>query len=481
MLIRHTLLYLPAQIVGPAAQFLAVLVFTHSMAPDAYGVLTYILASQDFVFLLCLFWWSQFTVRYFSAHAMQMGSTYRESEATILAASVVAQAGAALLALLAIAVPITPMLALATLLSTITRCLVQHLGERARARSRILDYTLAQSAGPVAGFVLAYIAVSCVAATPSVALLGYAVAQGAALVWLTLRQDIRLVARWPDAALLRQAMRFGLPLIAAGLAAWVGMNAIRILVDHDEGAAAMGLLAVGWNLGHRLTTTASMLVTVAAFPLAVESFRRGARDEAFAQITANGLLMLALLLPATVGLYLVQEPLVALLVAAPYRAMTLAILPAALAAGLFRNIRTHVADQIFILIERTPVVCAMTIAEAALVVVGCVLGLMAGGTGGAAVGSAVGFGAAMIAGFIVSVRRTGMSVPLADAGLIAIATAIMAATLLVLQRCALPANAIVAICAEVAVGAVVYAIALVALFPVLTRAVWSRWRGVAVP
>ena len=481
MLIRRTLLYVPAQIVGPAAQFLAILVFTHTMAPDAYGVLTYILASQDFVFLLCLFWWSQYTVRYFSAHATEAGSTYRDSEATILAGTAVAQAAAAILVLLSIAVPVTSMLVFAATLSTVTRGLLQHLGERARARSRILDYTLAQSAGPVVGFVLASIAMSRFGATPTAALLGYALAQGAALVWLTLRQDIRLAARRPDAALLRQAMRFGLPLIAAGLAAWVGMNAIRILVDHREGAAAMGLLAVGWNLGHRLTTTASMLVTVAAFPLAVESFRGGARDEAYAQITANGLLMLAILLPATVGLYLVQAPLVTLLVAAPYRAMTLAILPAALAAGLFRNIRTHVADQIFILIERTGVVCTMTALEAVLAVIGCVVGLVVAGTVGAAVGSALGFGAAMLAGFVVCVRRTGVRLPLADAGLIAGATTAMAATLIVLQRFALPGNAAVAIGVEIAVGAIVYAAALVALFPGLSRSAWSRWRGATVP
>ena len=130
-----------------------------------------------------------------------------------------------------------------------------------------------------------------------------------------------------------------------------------------------------------------MLVTVAAYPLAVERLRIGSRDQAFAQITSNGLIMLGLVLPAAAGLFLLQGPLIRLLVAEPFRAMTLAVLPAALAAGLFRNVRTHVVDQVFILVERTRMVCAMTILEALLAIVGCVIGLQVDGAPGATVGS----------------------------------------------------------------------------------------------
>lgn len=477
MLIRHTLLYLPAQIIGPVSQFIAILVFTHWMAPEPYGIFTYIIASQDFVFLLCLSWWSQYTIRYFSGHAARRDGRYRDSEFTILLGTVVPQIAAALLAILLISEPVSPSLAAATVLYTVTRCLNLHLGERARAQSRILDYTLATSAGPLAGFVLAFIAVAHVAATPVAALVGYGIAQAAALVWLTLRQDMNFKLRRPDRDLLRQALSFGLPLIAAGVAAWFSMNAIRILVDHRMGAAAMGLIAVGWSLGHRITTTASMFVTIAAFPLAVESFRLGSREQAFRQITTNGLLMFGIVLPAAVGLFMLQRPLVTLLVAAPFREMTLAVLPAALAAGLFRNIRTHVADQVFVLIERTPVVCLMTVIEALAVVIGCVAGLALDGPVGAAYGSAAGYGVTMVANFVVARFRAGLHLPLLDVGLIALAVAIMAAILLLLPgRQVLAGAPVVHIVLVVLVGAVAYLGALLLLFPILTRNAWSRWK-----
>ena len=240
MLIRHTILYMPAQVIGPLAQFAAILVFTHWMAPSPYGVLTYIMASQDFVFLLCLSWFSQYTIRYFTSHEAEGGGSYRESEFAILVATIFPQIVAAILALLFISVDRTPELIGATVLYTVTRCLNLHLAERARARSRILDYTIATSTGPVAGFVLAFLAVAFITPTPEAALTGYGIAQSAVLAWLIARQNMRLVLRMPDRALMRQAFGFGLPLIVAGVAAWFGTNAIRILVDHRLGARGDG-------------------------------------------------------------------------------------------------------------------------------------------------------------------------------------------------------------------------------------------------
>ena len=481
MLIRHTLLYMPAQIIGPLAQFAAILIFTHWLAPEPYGLLTYVMASQDFVFLLCLSWWSQYTIRYFSGHEAGGDERYRDSEFTILLATVVPQIIAALLALLLISVRLSVGLCAATILYTVTRCASLHVGERARAQSRILDYTFATSAGPLIGFAIAFLAVAHIAATPEAALLGYGITQAIILAWLLGRQNMRYVIRRPDRALLRQALGFGLPLIAAGVAAWFGTNAIRILVDHKLGAAAMGLIAVGWSLGQRITTTASMFVTIAAFPIAVEQFRLGARDEAYRQITTNGLLMFGIALPSAVGLYLVQEPLVAMLVAAPFRPMTIAVLPAALAAGLFRNIRTHVADQVFVLIERTPMVCLMTVVEALAVIIGCVIGLGLDGPIGAAYGSAGGYAVTMVANFVVARIRAGLRLPLFDAGLVVAAAAIMAVVVRRLpQHAALAGGAIGQIATAVAVGAAIYAAAILVFFPAVTRDAVTFWKRLAV-
>ena len=470
MLMRHTLLYLPAQVLGPLAQFAAIPLFTYAMAPAAYGLFTYVLVAQDFVFLLCLSWWSQYTVRY--PNDRSTDAAYDESEGAILLGCCLAQVVAALLVLLFVSEPVTAPFACASVLFIATRSTSLHLAERARARHRVADYTFAQVAGPVAGLALAFAATTLIAATPTTALLGYGVAQAGVLARLLGRQPVRLVRRWPDGRLVRDALAFGMPLIVAALAVWVGINAIRLLVDHAMGSGAMGLVVVGWGLGQRLTATAAMLVTAAAFPLAVRSFRAGARDEAFAQITRNGLLMFALVLPAALGVFMLRTALVTLLVATPFRATTLAVLPAALAAGLCRNIRTHVVDQVCLLVERTPVVLAASIGEALAVTIFCAVGLRTNGFVGAATGAALGFAAALIASFAWARARVDLKVPVGDTGRICLAATAMAGVMAHLPG----GPGVGPLAVAILVGGVTYGAALLALFPAVARAAVRRLR-----
>ena len=44
MLIYQTLLYLPAQLLGPAVQFLAAVAWTHWLSPSEYGVVALVIA-----------------------------------------------------------------------------------------------------------------------------------------------------------------------------------------------------------------------------------------------------------------------------------------------------------------------------------------------------------------------------------------------------------------------------------------------------
>lgn len=474
MLVRNTLLYLPAQIIGPAAQFASILVFTYWMAPEPYGLLTFIFASQDFVFLLSLSWWSQYTVRYFEHGDSSDSIGYRRSEGAILMGTIVLQVATTLASLRIATSEISGALALAAIVYTVPRCLVLHLGERARAQHRIFDYSLAQSLGPIAGLVLALLCVTLLAPTLEIVLTAYGIAQIAILLYLAARQRIDFRLKRPDGAILRRALLFGLPLIASGVAAWAGMNAIRIVVDRVMGPTEMGLIAVGWGLGSRLTATAAMLVTVAAYPLAVASLRAGAKEDAYNQIMANGILMLGILLPASVGLYLVQVPLVTLLVAHPFQSMTLAVLPAALAAGLFRNIRTHIADQLYMLIEETMTVLYLTIGEAACVIVGCLIGVAIGGAPGAAIGSACGYGVAMLAGFWLLVSWTRLDMPWRDIGGLLVATTFMGLTVSLVPEAA--GGPLTQLALKITVGVLAYSLAIVAVFPVILRQLrlWRR-------
>ncbi|MBV8850337.1 MAG: lipopolysaccharide biosynthesis protein [Methylobacteriaceae bacterium] len=474
MLIRHTFLYLPAQLIGPFVQFVAALVWTHFMAPDLYGVLTFIFAAQDLAFVFSLSWWSQYTLRYFALLPPADRQPYRTAESAVLVSTALIQAAVAIGALVLLRVEPTVPLVLGAVAFTVTRCITQHLSERARSEHRIFDYTVGQTVGPVAGFGLALLAVIGIAPTPECALIGYAGAQAAALIWLLPRLHVARVS-WPlPGDIIQTALGFGLPIVIAGAIGWISLNGIRVVVEHAAGATALGLVAVGWGLGQRFTGVAATLVSAASFPLAVRSFASGSRNDAFRQLAQGGVLLIALVLPATAGLCLLTRPFVELTVSRSFQEATMIILPLAAIAGGVRNIRIHFADQVLILMERIDVGIVINVIEAVCVIAGAWTGLHLGGLAGAVEGCLVAsvIGAALCFGYIR--WKFAFPLPWSSAGRIFLASAIMVAALLLVPWETLHIGSAVRIALEGGLGVIVYAVALGCLEPQFIRIGWRQ-------
>ncbi len=467
-LLRQTLAYLPAQLVGPLAQAVAALVWTHWLAPAPYGILTFLIAGQELVFLASLSWWTQYTMRYLGGLDAAEREAFARSEAPVVAIGFLAQVAGTWLVLLLLGQPVTSGLAVAATAYIATRSLLMHLGERARAQGRIAIYTFGQFASSVVGFVFALALVATVAATPTFVLWGFSVAQlaGILVMWRALGMSVG--GRAPRGALLAAAMRYGGPLLVAGGFAWVAQNGIRVVVGDGAGAAALGLIAVGWGLGQRLATTLAMLVVAASFPRAVQSLHGGSKADAYRQLAEGGVMLMGLTVPASVGLCFLAQPFAEIFVAAPFREATIAVLPYAAAAGAIRNIRIHVADPVFLLTEQPRFNTAMNAADSIVMVAGCFFGLLFGGLVGAAAGSLVATCLSTIGGFVLAARAAGFRFPWAPALRIAAASAIMALALYAAAHWSLaPAARLVA---EVALGVSIYAAALAALFPAMVRA-----------
>jgi O-antigen/teichoic acid export membrane protein len=419
------------------------------------------MAAQELIFAFGLSALSLTVLRYRDALERGEGvERFRRGEAALLYGSIVAQAAAVWLVL-----PLfgraTPELLAAAMLYIVTRSLLVYFAERARAGGAIGCYTLAQVAGPVGGFLLALALTSRFGATPAAALLGYGVVQCVALplVWARAGATWRPAAPTPD--LVDPLWRYGAPLLLSSLLTWVSLNGVRLVVDAMQGAVALGLMSVGWGLGQRISATVAMIVTAAAFPLAVKSFNNGDRDGAQDQLAQNGALLIALLAPAAAGLILVNAPLVHLLVGAPYWSAAIATLPLATLAGMLRNARVHYADQIYLLHERTGWLLVITLVEAVATLVGAAAGGWTGGVVGAVAGVLVAHAAVAVLVFAQGVAMLGLRVRWADLGRIAAATAAMSLVVWAPP----PASSALELAAVVALGAAVYAACLMALLP----------------
>jgi O-antigen/teichoic acid export membrane protein len=462
MLLRQTLLYLPAQVLGPIFQLISAFAWTHYLAPAEMGLFALISAAQELAFSAALSWFSLYTVRYFDSNAAEGDKArFHATESAVLIGSSIAMALATLVIPLGQHGALTGALLAASLAFAISRSLVSYLADRVRAEGDTLAYTVLQSAGPVLGFVIALVLVAIFPPTAATVLTGYAIAQIASLGFAVARLRFSLRPQDGSIALVRQALVYGFPLFFGSLLVWVANNGLRFLIEWKEGVASVGLVTVGWALGLRAAQFAAMLTTAAAFPLAVKRAREEGMVAGQAQLINNGVLLVAVLAPAIAGLYVIGPPLIALIVAAPYREITTAVLPMALVTGALRNVRIHFANQVFLLHEKPVIPVLNDGIDALLTVVFGGLGLWLGGLTGCVLGVMAGSIVTLVTGFFASWRYYKFTFPIVDLFKIGTATLVMGLAVRALNTTATSLSLALAMF----VGGIVYACVLAALYP----------------
>lgn len=476
-MLRQTLLYLPAQLLGPLAMFVATVAWTHLLDAATYGVVAYVLAAQELVYMLTIAWWSLYVLRFRAGMDDDRRQRLAVADNAVVVGAAVVQAviAAPLLAMLDTTVTVGLFLAATSMF--VTRSLLTHYSEIARSEEAILTYTVAQLAGPLAGTLASFLVIALLEASATAALAGIALVQAVGLAVVAWRLGVAARLALPDRDVLGGAIAYGLPMLATGGFSWVATNGIRLAIDEIAGGAALGLFSVGWGLGQRVATVAAMLLTAAAFPLAVRLFESGDREGALKRLADNGSLLFALLAPTTAGVALVARPLAELMIAEPFRAATVAILPLAVLAGGLRNQRSHFADQAFLLHAATARLIPLTLIEGVGCVAGTVIGLGLGGDGlgglvAATLGCTIGTALGAAATFLVAIRDHGLRPQWGAWGRILIATAVMAAGLAPIPW----PGGVLGLSLEITVGAGLYAAALAMFFPAERRWTVARLR-----
>jgi len=413
MLLRQTLLYLPAQIIGPLFQLVAMIVWTHVVDEHTLGVITLVTATHELLQIGFLAWWSQYALRFFGRYQdTHSADRFYRTENTILLASVLLQSAIMVgVLLLVIAPDAKTWLLVATIAYVITRSLNLYIGERARVRQQIGVYSIQQIVGPAIGFVIGLVFIRMFGQSPEWPLAGYAVAQlVAALVVLPVIGHGRRF--WPvDREIVDHALRYGIPLIIGGALGWVGLNASRFIVNNLQGVAAAGLFAVGYGLGQRAAAVAAMLVTAAAFPLAVRSMEQGGSKAAMRQLADNSALLIAILAPSILGIFMLRGEIVHLLIAVPFQQVTLAVLPLSVLAGSIRNLRAHFGDQVFLLHSRTRLMIIVASIDALVTVISSVICIKYWGLVGAAGATVIAAAAAAAVSFSIGFVKFGLTLP----------------------------------------------------------------------
>ena len=253
MLLKHTILYLPAQFLGPLTQFLSVIVWTHWLSPAEFGVLMLVTVTHELAFAITLSGFTLYAIRHIpDATDAAKRRQFYNTEATMLAISgLVSMIVALVLLYVILDIMPTALMVGATLLFFVTRSVNLHYADRVRADEQFGNYTLLQVLGPVLGFVLGLLFVMNFEATPAAVIAGYALAQLIALTIVLPRAGYSLKFTNPNREMIKGALGYGGPIMLAAWLAWFSDHGIRFIVKYGIDLASVGLMSVPWGLGHR--------------------------------------------------------------------------------------------------------------------------------------------------------------------------------------------------------------------------------------
>jgi O-antigen/teichoic acid export membrane protein len=473
MLLRSTLLYLPAQIIGPLFQLVSVVVWTHIISDSTLGVITLVVATHELLQTAFLYWWSQYALRFFGA--LQPGEQtthYLRTENAVLLLSVAVQSLAAIVVLQAGIIPGGDLgLSLAVLAYVITRSYNLYIAERARAAHEIGVYSIQQTTGPALGFLLGLLLIKMFGDKPEWPILGFAAAQlVATLLALPLIRFSWSIGPL-DRRIVRDALHYGVPLVIGGGLTWLSLNAPRFVVSDMLGLGAAGLFAVGYGLGWRATAVASLMVTASAFPLAVRAMETGDARRAMRQLANNGVLLAAILFPAVTGLFMLRGEIVHVLIATAFQPATLTILPLAALTGAIRNFRAHFSDQAFLLHRRPRGLVAINAIEAALTVGLSIMFVMYWGLAGSVIATTAAATVAATLSFTVSIVLFDLRLPIGHLLRVVAASVAMAIALYALPE----SDFAIGMSVHIALGAAVYVMALALMNWETVRPYMAEW------
>lgn len=463
MLLKQTWLYLPAQIIAPAVQLLSVLIWAHLLPVEEVGIATLVVAMQDVLFAGLFMWWSHFMLRYLPRYATEEQRLgFRRAELFAISGSTVAQ----VLIMLLISTfyfdeTPTPFFYFSVTAFVTVRSLAAYLAERARSDVKILLYTCLQAVFPAVGLLLSIIFSLYVSATAEYVLLAMMLPQLVGIIVVISVTDVGRGAGRPDVSVLKSAVAFGLPVTAGSLLAVVALNAPRFIVDHMLGIAATGIFAVSYGLGIRASSFAVMLVTAGAYPLAVRKMEKEGLEAAYKQLATNMTLVALAVAPVACGLIGINTSVIDSFLPEVMRETAYILLPLSTLCGLFRYLRSHTTDQVFLIRSKPRYVTMIAMVDLVLAVGLTILGLSQFGLWGAVLGPLVTAILTWGTSLLIAGLKFGFPFPAWT-----IFRIIGAAVLMMLAVLALPTTTSPFIlAAQVAMGFAVYAFFLIAFFP----------------
>ena len=351
---RGVLGYLPVNIVQGVVGLLSIVIFTRVLSPEAYGVYALAFSTMSLA-QTGLFVWLEASMARFYVRELE-GGRLAGHFATLYRLYAVLAIGFPLVAAAFIWLwPMPNALRLAViagLATTPVRSLVKLSQERRRAAGDVggaarLD-VIQTGIGFLAGAGLALLGLG--GASP---LLGTGIVAGILLVWVLPSDLPRARGGRFEPARARMYASYGMPVAASLILALMLASTDRFVIAAYRNEMTVGVYQAGYSLANRTLDVMFIWLGMAGGPAAIAALERGGHAALHDVAREQSAFMIALTLPASVGLALVAHPLAELMIGPGLREGAAQVTPWIAASAFFAGINTHYLHTAFTLARKT--------------------------------------------------------------------------------------------------------------------------------
>ena len=355
MLGRNIIGYLPATVLAPAAAFIGMIAYSHVLQPDQYGRAVVVLVVVELIQVFWFQWLRLGFLRFWEMSRRDANTASLQATAFVGWASLALVASIAYLVLAALC-PMDPMLRVAFYFGLpllLTKSLLAQCLEWHRVNHEVGRYSLLESMQSATGVALGILLIVAVGLDERAIMIGSALGCGIALAADLRRVLAGLHMTAASRDVLWQLLHYGLPLSLTALLAFIVNSSDRLLLQWFAGTEAVGLYSLAYNLADRTISMVFIIVTLPAFPLAVQALERTGPDATRGQYRQTFAVLAAFALPAVAGLMFVAGPLVGATLGSAFVASAADIIPWIAVASLMAGLKTHYFDHAFMLRHRT--------------------------------------------------------------------------------------------------------------------------------
>jgi O-antigen/teichoic acid export membrane protein len=424
---RGVLGYLPVNIVQGVVGLLSIVAFTRVLSPQAFGVYAIAFSAMGLGYSAVFIWMEAAMARFYAAEAKAGGLAGHY--ATLYGAFAVLAVGFPVVAGAIVWVwPMTLALKIAVAVGLATipfRCLAKLVQERRRAAGEVRATAVMDIAMTVGGFAIG-LALALAGFGGASPLLGVGVAAAVCLVFV-LPAELKQAIGPFEPARARLYAGYGIPVSMSLILALTLATTDRFMLAAYLNETSVGVYQAGYSLASRTLDVMFIWLGMAGGPAAVAALERGGQAALRQTAREQASFMIALTLPAAVGLALVAGPLAEVMIGERLRVGAAMVTPWVAASAFFAGVTTYYFHTAFTLARRTGLLLAAMAIPAVVNIALCLTLIPRFGLQGALWATLASYAVGALASFGVGRRALTLPMPwdaLAKTGVAAAAMAL---------------------------------------------------------